>query len=186
MTTELHDLAQSLLSQGVTTESLAADREAIAHNMLAEDFLAHIGIAIPEDPDDDWFDQADDVIAHYGVMGMKWGRRRPRGSNGLVDKTAAPKIDKSKLAGVRAKKAPKTTSAAKTMTTEELNAAIKRIELEQKYTALTRPTKNAMLSEVQKIAGNALRQNAQQYATQYLGKGVELLIREGTKQLAKK
>lgn len=31
----------------------------------------------------------DEDLLHYGVMGMKWGRRRPRGKDGLVQRNGA-------------------------------------------------------------------------------------------------
>lgn len=155
---KFEDLAQF----GITDQTVVADRENLMHNMLAEDFLEQVGMEVPLEPDDAFYEEADSYLAQFGVMGMKWGRRRPRGANGLVDKSAKGEIDRSKMAGNRSK-------SSRSMTNDELSSAIRRIQLEQQYNQLTSKKKPVLRAEIEKMIGNALRQNAQAYLTQYTG-----------------
>lgn len=171
MTGVFADLAEF----GITEETVVKDREVIAHNMIAEDFLEHMGYEVPAEPDDAFYEAADEFLAHFGIMGMKWGRRRPRGANGLVDKSAKATVDRSKLAGARRSKPE---SSAKSMTNDELQSAIRRLQMEQQYAQLTAKRKPALRAEVEKIVVNALRQNAQAYLTQYTGVAIGAALKK--------
>lgn len=171
MAPSFEDLAQF----GVRDMSLDDARAALVHSMLAEDFLAHMGLDVPDEPSNQFYEDADKVLAHYGVLGMKWGRRR--NSDGTVT------VDKSKTAGNHpghsdAKAGKSKPRPAKEMTNEELSSAIKRMQLEQQYRQLTTPKKPVLLAETQKILGNALRQNAQAYATAGLGLAVAASLKK--------
>lgn len=162
---------EDLARFGITEQTVVSDREAIVHNMLAEDFLAQVGMEVPLDPDDVFYEVADSYLAQFGVLGMKWGRRRPRGANGLVDKSAEGEIDKSKMAGNRSK-SNSDSKTARSMSNDELSAAIRRLQLEQQYNQLTAKKKPVIRVEIEKMIGNALRQNAQAYLTQYTGAAI--------------
>lgn len=148
----------------------------------AEEFLAHFGIIVPEDPSDDFYDVSEDFIAQFGIMGMKWGRRRARGSDGRVDKSDAGEIDKSKVAGARSETKGKSDSKAdgkltrpniKSMTNEELQATIKRLQLEQQLVQLTAPKKSTAAKFIQDVLLTAGKQQATAYASQFMNKGIE-------------
>ena len=82
---------EALAEFGISEEEVVEAREEIVHSMFAEEFLAHFGIDVPEEPSDEFYENADRVIAHYGVLGMKWGRRR--NADGTVT------VNKAKTAG---------------------------------------------------------------------------------------
>lgn len=68
---------------------------------------------------------AEDVLAHFGVKGMKWGvRRRPK---------AAPSKDAQASLDVRAKVK---TGKIKSVSNSELQLAINRMNLEQQFKRL--------------------------------------------------
>lgn len=62
---------------------------------------------------------ADDVLAHYGVKGMKWGVVRSRGSNGRV--SSQDHIETRKLMG----------KAQRELTTSELQRVNNRLQAER-------------------------------------------------------
>lgn len=76
-----------------------------------------------------------DELYHYGVLGMKWGRRKSRSRIGKpMLRTRKPKIDKrsedsKNVAQIRKKKVNQ-------MTNQELKEVNKRLELETKYNEL--------------------------------------------------
>ena len=85
-------------------------------------------------------------LMHYGVLGMKWGVRRtpaqlgrkPTSSNKSLfeKKKSEPKPKaKTKSESPEEETAPKQKSV-KEMSDEELNAAIRRMQLEQTYATL--------------------------------------------------
>lgn len=166
---------EDLEQYGIVNGPVEEARDALVHGMLAEDFLAHMGIDVPDEPTDEFYADADSILAHYGVLGMRWGRRR--NPDGTVT------INKGKQAGNhpghsdRKSGKPKPRSA-KSMTTEELQSAIKRMQLEQQYTQLVTPKKPQLLAETQKIVTNALRQNAQTYVTQYTGVAIGAALKK--------
>lgn len=86
-------------------------------------------------------------LMHYGVLGMKWGVRRtpaqlgrkPTSSNkslfGKKKSEPKPKV-KAKSESPKEETAPKQKSV-KEMSDDELNAAIRRMQLEQTYASLS-------------------------------------------------
>lgn len=76
---------------------------------------------------------ASNFLAHYGVKGMKWGKRKKSSSEPSSD-------DASKAADlkVRAKK-----SGTSVLTNQELQTLVTRMNLEQQYSRLNPQTKSA-------------------------------------------
>jgi 2'-5' RNA ligase len=82
-----------------------------------------------------WADKIGDVIAHYGVKGMKWGIRRKNVG------TASEKVvseDAAKAAGA-ASKAKKQGKQA--LSNEEMQALVTRMNLERQLSSLTPPSR---------------------------------------------
>ena len=99
-------------------------------------------------------------LQHYGVLGMKWGVRRPIGSNGLIRKTAknakkidAPKSEDSKaISGLR-KKATKTKNI-KNMTDDEIRLTTDRVNLENNMKRLAKTTDNKKIYKLKDRLSN--------------------------------
>lgn len=89
-------------------------------------------------------DRVDEYLMHYGVLGMKWGRRKARSSN---SSNQAPK--KSRKSN-KEQEAPK----KRRMSNKELQARIKRLKMEKEYAQLTAsPPKTSRVEQLVKGAG---------------------------------
>ena len=76
-------------------------------------------------------DRVDEYLMHYGVLGMKWGKRKARASNS-------------------SEQAPK----KRRMSNKELQARIKRLKLEKEFAQLTAsPPKTSRVEKLVKTAG---------------------------------
>ena len=99
-------------------------------------------------------------LQHYGIKGMKWGVRRPIGSDGLIQRTAknAKKIDTPKsedskaVAGLR-KKATKTKNI-KSMSDEEIRRTTDRVNLENNMKRLAKTTDNKKIYKLKDRLSN--------------------------------
>lgn len=78
--------------------------------------------------------EMNDELYHYGVLGMRWGRRKARAST----TTSEPKqtFKEKRAAKVKAKK-DSIAADPTTMTNKQLNMAIRRMNLEQQYNRLS-------------------------------------------------
>ena len=99
-------------------------------------------------------------LLHYGIKGMRWGVRRPVGSNGLIKgavrkarKMDAPKSEDSKAVSKLRKKAKKTRNI-KNMTDDEIRTTIDRVGLENNMKRLARTTNNKKLYKLKDRLSN--------------------------------
>lgn len=112
---------------------------------------------------------SDVVLAHYGVAGMKWGKRSSSGGSS----SSKPKEPVSADAANAEKHATRAkTSGTKALSNKELQDVVTRMNLEQQYSKLNSNTKASGQDMVKKI----LADNAKQLAGQYAKKGIELGI----------
>ena len=83
-----------------------------------------------------------DELKHHGIKGMKWGVRKDRdgGSNRRRSKRQPAEEAKATL-----KKRKRATSDAERLSNQELQKRIKRMELEKKYTSLTKNKRDGVL-----------------------------------------
>lgn len=107
---------------------------------------------------------SDDTLAHYGVKGMRWGKRSKK-STSDDDADSGPKKPD-----------------VKKMSDDELRSAINRIKMEKEFEKLTRPEVN----RGRKIVADLLLDVGKQQAKAYLNRQVEDLMKEGLKSAAKK
>lgn len=135
----------------------------------------------------------EDFLAHYGVLGMKWGVRKDRrkGSGGSsprkkskVFKSVQRAIAKSKKKKAQKKKQQSNTPKkpnVKTMSDEELRRRINRLQMEQQYAALTKspPSKGKqMVGQIMKTIGTNVTSQASKAAGKVVAEAVEEMMRE--------
>lgn len=138
-----------------------------------------------------------DELYHYGIKGMKWGVRRTAAQLGHFIKDKAKKgyqtakraygIHKAtkhaeevaKIARQRAK-----ITNPKKLTTEELNARIKRLQLEKDYNDLVKNTDRLRKGKefVSSILESSGKNLLTQVANHYGAKGLNKLINETVKE----
>ncbi len=101
----------------------------------------------------------ENVLAHYGIRGMKWGVRRYQNKDGSL--TAAGK--KRYSDDGKATATPKSTTSSSSgrkkvseMTDDELNRAVRRLQLEQQYRQLNPEKISAGQKFVNKVANDVL------------------------------
>jgi len=88
----------------------------------------------------------DDFLKHYGVLGMKWGKRKARST---VSSNKKPKSTKNTTTSK-----PKPTQ--RELSDEELRAVINRMRLEREYADLQyRASSRAKVENVVKTVGTA-------------------------------
>ena len=111
----------------------------------------------------------EEAIEHYGIKGMKWGVRRPIGSDGLVKKAS----NTAKSVGDRAKdiktkydanKGKSLAKTAKEMDLEELKSRVARLELEKRYVQLNQDLNSMQKSKLQKLMQNSFDQQQKRLA----------------------
>ena len=109
---------------------------------------------------DNLIQSIDSELQHYGVLGMKWGIRRPVGSNGLIRKTAknakkidTPKSEDSKAVSGLRKKATKTKNI-KNMTDDEIRLTTDRVNLENNMKRLAKTTDNKKIYKLKDRLSN--------------------------------
>ena len=76
-----------------------------------------------------------DELFHYGVKGMKWGVRKDRGERVSRRRARRQPAEEAKAT---LKKRKRATSDAERLPNQELQKRIQRMELEKKYTSLTK------------------------------------------------
>lgn len=95
----------------------------------------------------------DDFLSHYGVLGMKWGKRK--GSSGASVK--------------KAKKNPK----ASTMSDAELRTKINRLQMEKQYKQLTTKDRSAASRFVGDIVRESAKKTVSSYVSDVMKTGVD-------------
>lgn len=95
----------------------------------------------------------DDFLKHYGVLGMKWGKRKARSTVSSNNKSKNTAITKPKQTP-KPKSKPKPTR--RELSDEELRAVINRMRLEREYADLQyRSSSRAKVENVVKAMGTA-------------------------------
>ena len=131
-------------------------------------------------------DELDDILEHYGVKGMKWGKRKARVpvvTKVSVQATPGRKVKTSGGTGQKAhpdavtaaisrQKANK--SSVDSLSNQELQALVKRMNLEQQYSQLKinrqSPAKKFVMSLIGDVGKQQSRSVANQYASQQVAK----------------
>lgn len=104
-----------------------------------------------------------DTLIHYGVLGMKWGKRKARVSG----KVKKPRSLRKK---------------AKAMSEAELKSQISRLQLEKQYKQLKRDDISAGSKFVRDAGGNIAKQTVVNTATKYTTEALVNVIEAITKK----
>lgn len=119
-------------------------------------------------------------LAHYGILGMKWGIRRTEAQLARARGKKTPDEDASD----DYKKAHSKKSV-KSMSDKELRDRLNRLNMEQQYKKLTTPEKSAGQKVVEQVVGGAAKQIAVSYVSKYMSKAAEAGIKAAI-EIAKK
>ena len=97
-----------------------------------KELFSSMGVDLEDDPNE---------IKHYGVPGMRWGKRKGDGGS--------------------SKSSPKLT--VKALSNEELKTAITRMKLEQEFIKLATPVPSPGKKAVQTMIANVAKNQAEEY-----------------------
>lgn len=114
----------------------------------------------------------EETIRHFGVKGMHWGQRRPKGPSSE---------DHARTTELHAK--IKSHGGIHALTNSELEEVTKRMNLEGQYSRLTSGDISAgkkAADQILDIGGSVAKQQATSYANKFAAKGVEHLIAKAT------
>lgn len=129
-----------------------------------------------------WEYNSPNELYHHGILGMKWGIRRFQNKDGTLtsagrkrlkknseDSSDSPKNTKTESgsSSSNSKSSKSTKKSVKDMSDAELQAAINRLNLETRYSELTKsdsPSKNN--SRAKKFITDVLEQSGKNIATQ--------------------
>lgn len=104
----------------------------------------------------------EEMLQHYGILGMKWGVRRTPAqltrANGRAGKS----------------------DEIKKMSDSELRSKINRLQMEKQYKQLTGSVISVGRKMVQDILTNAAKQTATTYVSKYMTKGIDVAIKKAT------
>lgn len=121
-------------------------------------------------------DTAEEVLAHFGIRGMKWGVRRQRGPSGTVGGPTAPDAARAKEVKSTVRKFG--LSAA---SNEDLKLLNERVKLETKYHELfpNKPGTGRRMARVgaqlaQKILLEVGENQAKRYLNKQIGNQVDI------------
>lgn len=111
----------------------------------------------------------DDVLTHFGIPGMRWGRRKAR--------SAAPKKPPVRKPPTPDElPVPKKKIRTNDLSDADLRTAIARIQMEKQYAQLTAKKKSVGRKVVEEVLLNAGKQVATTYVAKYMDKGVASLL----------
>ena len=182
-------------------------RVAVAGTFIATKAIQAVLAQDDLDRDDgqkeDEAERAEEFLAHYGILGMKWGVRRSqkelsgaRGESVPVRDLQGNKIVErdgryqSKAGATRSVDAVKArTSQTKasaygtdSLSNEDIDELIKRLDLEKKYSQITAPQKNSNNKKVKTILNNFVNDNAKYAANTLAKREINKLLKVQTKK----
>ncbi len=139
-------------------------RKSTPHNSFGEPLPYGSPEVSTEEPIESLYHKADDVLAHFGIMGMKWGVRREPGANGRVGSGGTERSNARKAAKVE-KKIQKQIAddfkkekelrkkGYKNLSTKELKELTQRMQLEKQLRELTVSDTTKGMEVVKAITG---------------------------------
>lgn len=136
----------------------------------------------------------EDLLLHYGVLGMKWGVRKQRPSSGKSKGSSRLKKGADKVKSVLSKRKKKASAKNQNesvkkkkvseMTDDELRKVISRLQLEKQYKDLTSNPQQTAAGK--KLAAQIMSQASVNISNQLSNKIGQILAVELEKQWKKK
>ena len=111
-----------------------------------------------------------ETMYHFGIPGMKWGRRKAGGKTTKTLKTENQSADHKTKMSLKKKKLSQMSNA-------EVKALNERLQLEKTFKDLNKADTHAGKKFVTDLLIGAGKQTAGVYAAKYMAKGAELLIK---------
>ena len=124
-------------------------------------------------------EELDQVLTHYGILGMRWGKRKGRTSSKTkpsTKKVAGENRDDDDSPSKKSK-----TAKVHDMSDKELQDAVKRLQMEKQYKELTKKELSLGQKVMNDIIAPAAKQTATTYVAKYMAKGVEAALKSATK-----
>lgn len=118
-----------------------------------------------------------DTLYHYGILGMKWGKRKTQGSGSTSSKKSSTENQSEDYKKKNVLKKKKISE----MSNAELKDLNNRLQLEKQYKELTRAETSAGKKFVTDVLTNAAKQTASQYVSKYMSKGVDEILKKTMK-----
>lgn len=130
-------------------------------------------------------DSLDDILAHFGIKGMKWGIRRADTSASAVPASSDARVADEAAAKIK-------TSGVKTLSNQELKVLVERMNLEQRYsTMLNDKAKNSRVNRGHDKVKKALKvaktaNEIHKFAQSDVGKLIRQTVEAGLSDVARK
>lgn len=115
-------------------------------------------------------DKVNNYLQHFGILGMKWGRRKGKTS---LSKGKLKSVKNSNNHPDHDRKVVLKKKKLHQMSNEELKTLNTRLQLEKTYKELTQAEVSKGRKFVSEILSNAAKQTASTYVSKYMTKGVE-------------
>lgn len=103
-------------------------------------------------------------LQHYGILGMKWGRRRYQNKDGSLTPEGKARRAKDKKSSASNNSGRK---SLKDMSDTELKEMIGRLELEKRYKDLSKSEERERISKGQSFVADVLEKSGKNIATQF-------------------
>lgn len=125
-------------------------------------------------------DKVEDFLTHHGILGMRWGIRRPRGADGTVNQSARGKPTDEYL---RAKELRQKAGGrgAPNLSNAELKDLNQRLQLEQQFRDLTAKDISAGRSVLNKVGSKVFNKVVDTALTETTKAGLEAIGLRGKK-----
>lgn len=193
------DLIDSFMNPNRDSLSITAPRDRLQHDDNNEEVLLQLDFDLDELGQIADVTVPDKFLAHYGVPGMKWGVRKSEGSGptpataiqkkpgGKVKATGGeghPAHEDAKKAAENIRKAKKSRSDA--LSNQELQDAIKRMQLEQQFASLQKGRQNAGRKFIQRLLGDTASQQVSSVVNTQAAAEIDKQLRKHGRPVAAK
>jgi hypothetical protein len=131
-----------------------------------------------------FFDLDEEVLEHYGVKGMKWGqhKRGDRDTRPGKRQTEPNSSDASRAGGITSR--ARSQKSTRHLSNEELEAAIKRMRLEQEFSKLSKGADKTKVQKGVSFVSKLLSDQGKQAVNQQAQAGVRNVVTNVGKKAA--